>query len=187
VHLHHVRSLIDFHFGLIASSRTRTPGAAQLVDVHLDVLGNVAGQAFDFDLAADELEHAALLLDALRLALDDHRDRHLNHLVHRHAIEVGVQHFVGDRVELVSLDQHPRVAAAGQLQRDQGVGARFRVQNAQQRARVDRNRRRILCPVGGRAVEHRRHQPPTPRAPRFVLADRVPPCRFEYRFHVQNS
>ena len=42
----------------------------QLADVDLDVLGNVGRQALDLDLAADELEDAALLLDALRLALD---------------------------------------------------------------------------------------------------------------------
>ena len=43
----------------------------QLADVDLDVLRNVGRQALDLDLAADELEDAALLLDALRLALDD--------------------------------------------------------------------------------------------------------------------
>ena len=42
----------------------------QLADVDLDVLRNVARQALDLDLAPHELEDAALLLDALRLALD---------------------------------------------------------------------------------------------------------------------
>ena len=41
----------------------------QLGDVDVDVLGNVGRQALDHDLAADELEDAALLLDALRLAV----------------------------------------------------------------------------------------------------------------------
>ena len=36
--------------------------------------GMSAGQALDLDLAVDELEDAALLLHALRLALDDDRD-----------------------------------------------------------------------------------------------------------------
>ncbi len=65
----------------------------QLADVDLDVLRNVARQALDLDLAADELEDAALLLDALRLALDDDRNRDLEDAVHRDAVEVGVQHW----------------------------------------------------------------------------------------------
>ena len=39
----------------------------QLADVDDDVLGNVAGQALDSNLARDEVEDAALLLHALRL------------------------------------------------------------------------------------------------------------------------
>ncbi len=69
------------------------------------------GQALDLDLAPDELEHAALLLDALRLALHDHRDRHLKRAIHGHAIEIRVQHLVRDRIELVFLDEHARAAA----------------------------------------------------------------------------
>jgi hypothetical protein len=38
----------------------------QLGDVHFEAFGNVAGQTLDFDLALDEFEDAALLLDALR-------------------------------------------------------------------------------------------------------------------------
>ena len=45
----------------------------QLADVDVDVLGNVAGQHFDLDLAVDEVDDAALLLDALGLALEHDR------------------------------------------------------------------------------------------------------------------
>ena len=48
----------------------------ELADVHLDVLGNVGRETLDLDLAADELEEAALLLHALGLAFDDDRDGH---------------------------------------------------------------------------------------------------------------
>ena len=42
----------------------------QLADVDGDVLRDVARQALDLDLAVDEVDDAALLLDALRLALE---------------------------------------------------------------------------------------------------------------------
>ena len=72
-------SLTGFHFGLVGDvAHADALVQHQLADVDLDVLGNVARQALDLDLAADELEDAALLLDALRLALDDDRDRDLN-------------------------------------------------------------------------------------------------------------
>ena len=74
-------SLTGFHFGVgrdVAHADALVQH--QLADVDVDVLGNVAPAALDLDLAADELEDAALLLDALRLALDDHRDGHLQQL-----------------------------------------------------------------------------------------------------------
>ena len=71
------------------------------VDVHLDVVGDVGRQALDFDLAMNDVEDAALLFDALRLAVRDDRHLHADELVHRDAIEIGVQQFVGDRIELV--------------------------------------------------------------------------------------
>ncbi len=83
----------------------------QLADVDGDVLGNVTRQHFDLDLAIHEVDDATLLLDALGLALEDDRDRDRQHLVHRDLIEVGVEQLVIDRVELILLDQHARVAA----------------------------------------------------------------------------
>ena len=68
----------------------------QLRHVDVDVLGDVGRQALDLDLAAHELEDATLLLDALRLAPHVERDRHLDGTVHRDAIEVGVEHLVGE-------------------------------------------------------------------------------------------
>ena len=62
------------------------------------------------DLAMHEVDHAALGLDALGFAGQVHRHGDAQHLVHRHAIEVGVQQLVLDRMELVFLDQHARVA-----------------------------------------------------------------------------
>ena len=89
-------SLTGFHFGLVATSRTRTPWCSiSSLTSTSTCSGMSAGRHFDLDLAADELEDAALLLDALRLALDDDRDRDLKHLVHRDAVEVGVQHLRG--------------------------------------------------------------------------------------------
>ena len=64
-------SLTGLHVGLVATSRSADRLAEhQLGDVDLDVLGDVGRQALDLDLAVHEVEDAALLLDALRLALD---------------------------------------------------------------------------------------------------------------------
>ena len=115
----------------------------QLADVDLDVLRNIGRQTFDVDLAPDELEEAALLLDALGLAFDDHRNRDVDGAVHPDAVEVRVQQRVRDRIELVFLDQHARVAGAAKLQRDERVGPRLRVENLQERAGIDGNRRRV--------------------------------------------
>ena len=43
---------------------------AEVGDVHFDRVRNVAGQHFDDDFAMHEVEHAAVLLDAARLALE---------------------------------------------------------------------------------------------------------------------
>ena len=112
----------------------------ELADVHFDVVRNVGRQALDFDLAMHDVEHAALLLDALRLAL--RHDRHLDaeQLVHRDAIEVGVQQLVGDRIELILAHQHARVARAGHVQRDQRVRALLGAQNLRQHLRIDGDR-----------------------------------------------
>ena len=76
-------------------------------------------------------------------------------LVHRDAVEVGVQHLVGDRIELKILDQHARVARAGELQRDQRVGARLGVQNLEQRLGRHGDRRRLAAAL----VARRRARP----------------------------
>ena len=65
-----------------------------------------------------DVEHPALLLDALRLALRDDRHRDADDLVHRDAIEIGMQKFVRHRVELIFPHEHARVARARHVQRD---------------------------------------------------------------------
>ena len=64
--------------------------------------GNVGRQALHLDVAGDEVEDAALQLDAARLALEHDRHGDGDRLVHRQLIEVGVQQLVRDRIELVS-------------------------------------------------------------------------------------
>ena len=84
----------------------------QLGHVDGDVLGDVRWQTVDDQVAVDEVHDACLSLDALGLAGEADRDGHTNDLVHGHAIKVGVQHLVRDRVQQVLLDQHARVASA---------------------------------------------------------------------------
>ena len=143
----------------------------QLADVDVDVLRDVGRQTLDFDLAADEVDDAALLLDALRLALEDDRHRDREQLVHRDGVEVGVEQLVVDRIELVLLDQH--LAARRQaraFEPDQRVDAGLRVQDAQQHLRVDRDLRRLVL-LG--AVDDRGNAPRRAQAARLVLAAAV--------------
>jgi hypothetical protein len=152
-----------------------------LIDFHLDV----GRQTFDLDLAPDELEDTALLLDALRLALHEHRNRDANGTVHPDAIEVRVQNRVRDRIELKFLDQHAGIGRAAELQRDQGVGPRFGVENLEERPGIDGNRRGVAIPaLGAGAVHHGRHPPLAPRPPRFIFSERVSRFCFEYGFHI---
>ena len=72
------------------------------------------GEARHLDGAQQESEHAALLLDARRLA--DHVDRHLHRdlLVHPHRLEVDVDERVADRIVLeLAHDGRPRLGVAG--------------------------------------------------------------------------
>ena len=71
-----------------------------------------------------------------------------------------------DRIELVFLDEHARVAAV-ELQADQRVDARFRVQDPQQRLRIDGDLDRLAL-LG--AVDDGRNPSPRAQPPRLVLA-----------------
>ena len=134
-----------------------------------------------------EVDDAALLLDALRLALEDDRDRDGEQLVHRDRVEVGVEQLVVDRVELVLLDEHlaapPRL---GPFEPDQRVDAGVRVQDAQQHLRVDGDLGRLVL-LG--AVDDGRNAAGRAQAPRLVLAPAVSffsvQCCFHNQFQLQ--
>jgi len=87
---------------------------------------------------------------------------------------------VSDRIELEVLDEDAVVARARQFQRDQGVLARLRVQDLQQRLGLDRDRR---GPLAVAASERAGHLAAAARTPRFIFSERVTCLRFEYCFH----
>ena len=158
----------------------------QLADVDVDVLGNVGRQALHLDLAGHEIQQAALLLDARRLALDDDRHRHDDGLVHRELVEVGVQQLVRDGVELVVPDHHARFRAAIELEVDQRVGAGLGVKDAQHLLRIDRDRNPFgRLSILARAVDHGGDPPRPAEAPRLVLASTVALLRVECRVHLR--
>jgi hypothetical protein len=138
----------------------------QLADVDGDVLRNLGRQHLDLDLAVHEVDDASLLLDPLRLSLQHDGDGDGDGLVHRDLVEVGVEQLVIDGVELVLLDEHARVAAV-ELQADERVHARLRVQDPHQVLRVDGDLHRLAF-LG--PVEHRGNPPARAQASRFVLA-----------------
>ena len=61
-------------------------------------------QALDLDFAGDEVDEAALGLDAHGLAAVDDGDGDPDGLVHGDPDEVGMEELVGDRVDLQLLD-----------------------------------------------------------------------------------
>ncbi len=139
-------SVTGFHFGVGRAGRAReSTGAAQLADVHVDVLGDVRRQTLDLNLAGHEVEQAALQLHALGLALQQHRHGHDDRLVHRELVEVGVEQRVRDGIELIFLDEHLRSRAI-ELERDERVDAGVGVEDPQQRLRDRRSRRRLRAP-----------------------------------------
>ena len=101
-------SLVAFHFdpSVVQVADAHALVQHQLADVDRDVLRDVARQTLDLDLAVDEVDDAALLLDALGLALEHDRNRDGDRLVHRDLVEVGVEQLVVDRIDLVLLDEH---------------------------------------------------------------------------------
>ena len=130
-----------------------------------------AGQALDHDLAVHEVHDGALGLDALGFARQMDRHRELEQLVHRHAIEIGVEQLVVDGVQLVFADQHARVARAVELERDQRVDARIRMQDPHQLLRIDGQRLGLGL---GAAVQHGGNASLTPESSGFVAAKSIP-------------
>jgi hypothetical protein len=90
-----------------------------------------------------------------------------------------VEQLVLDRIHLVFLHEDARVGAV-ELQVDERVHARFRVQNAHQRLGIHRDR----CALSPAAVEDRRDESLRAQPPRLILAERFTLLCFEYCFHV---
>src|SRR5207237_10192268 len=63
---------------------------SEIAHVHVDTLGNVAGQTLDLDLTDDQLENSTIYFDASRFADDVNRHRHADRHVHTDSIEVCV-------------------------------------------------------------------------------------------------
>ena len=157
---------------------------AEIGDVDDDAVGNVRGQHFHFDFAMHEVEHAAVHLDAARFALE--RDRHgdLDLAIHVDAIEIRVQRMMRDRIELHVLREDARLGAAVDLEGDQRVEAGRRVEDAEERLRIDRHglgSRHIADLL--RAVDDRRKASGRAKAARFVLTLGVALGGVENCFH----
>jgi hypothetical protein len=177
-------SVIGFHLvPSVTSSRTRTASCRFSSVMSTSMCRNVRGQAFDVDVAGQEVDHPTLQLDATRLTLEHDRHRDHDRLVHRQRVEIGVEQAVRHRVELVLLHHDARLGALD-LQADERVGAAVRVQDAQQLLRIDRHGdtlRRLAIFLG--AVQHRRDAAGRTQPVRLVLAAPFSLHRFKRRFH----
>ena len=174
-------SLTAFHLPSVGRSRTRTPSCSiSSVTSTRDVLRNVGRQALDHDLAMHEVDDAALGLDALGLAGQVHRHGHAQDLVHRDAIEVGVQQLVRrPDASWYSLTSTRASRRAVDLQRDQRVDAdcECRIRSSAFGSTASDSAWR------GLAVEHRRNLALAAQAAGFVLAESIAADGFECRFH----
>src|SRR6185312_6203382 len=77
----------------------------QLRHIHVDVAGNVGGQALDFDFALYLVEDAALGFDAYRRTQKLDPDAHAQRLIQRDALHVDVDQLVLDGLAL-PVDDH---------------------------------------------------------------------------------
>ena len=99
-----------------------TCGRVQLRDVDDELGGDLVGGAGDVQLASDEVEQAAVDLDAHRRALQLDVDGHLDGLGHQHALEVDVQDAARDRVHLHLADHGvAALVGAGELKQEDRV------------------------------------------------------------------
>ena len=127
----------------VASTRSRSPGNvsalghrdvgqlervadAEIADVDVDVVDEGRRQAEDRDLVGRLLEHAAVELDAARLADQVDRRARLDRLVEPDREQVDVDHAIADRVELELLeDRGHRGLLTGDLHVEHGVAPRL--------------------------------------------------------------
>ena len=72
----------------------------QFAHIHIDVAGNVRGQALDFHFAQHLVQNAALGLDADRNAQQLDAYAHVQNLIERNALQVDVDQLVLDRLAL---------------------------------------------------------------------------------------
>ena len=139
----------------------------QAADIHVDVRGNIPGQALDLDFAQPLLPHATLVLHTGRYAVQHHGHLHQHGLVHGDALQVDVQQVALDRLILPVDDHglHPR--AALHVHVEDGVVAGLRVQDAQYLLGVELDGDRgLLGPV-----DHAGNLAGHAHAPRRILVE----------------
>src|SRR5208282_156078 len=136
-----------------------------LRDVHPEVIRNVAGKAFDLHLARHDLEHAALLLDAHRLAESTHRHADAHAHVFGHAQQVHVQQIAHHRVGQPVFEHGELLALSLELDVEQRVVSRLRAEQRRELMRIERQGHDLALP----AVEHSRHGPGAPQPPHGIL------------------
>src|SRR5260370_18061846 len=123
----------------------------QFGDVQFNRIGNVAGQALDFDFAPDLLQDATLRLHARGLADEGNGHVDLEFLVHRDSLQVNVRQRALDRLVLPVHD-HGLGALTIHRKVKHRVVPGSRMQNARHLPRINTDRDRLLA----RAINHGR-------------------------------
>src|SRR5262249_10332882 len=139
---------------------------AQVADIDVNTLRDVARQTFDFDLARDQFENSTINLHSSSLSSDVDRNGHSDRDVHRNAVEVGMQEAVLDGINLqIFQDRIPR-AGARDVELKNRFPSSFRTQHFLQCFWIHGNGN---IPALS-AVDNPRHQTLSTQPPRGILA-----------------
>jgi len=124
----------------------------QMADIDFNVFRNVRRKTLNLDFTQQLLEDAAFRLHAHRFALEHHRNRDGQLLIHRDALQIHVQQRPLDRL-ILPIDDHGLGLGAVEGEVEDGVVSGLGVQDTGDLARVDGDGKRLLSG----AIDHRRN------------------------------
>ena len=144
-------------------------------DVERELVRDLGRQALDLDLAGDEVEHAALVLDAVGHADDLDLDPHRHPLDQVDALEVDVQDAAVDGIDLQLADHGVVIVGAGMRSRK----IEFSVAPSRSMVTIERRSSCTFCGGRSSAVDDARHLAGGAQAAVGVLAAIGPRLYFE--------
>src|SRR5579862_3105528 len=158
-------------------ARTERLVEGEAADVGAEFRRDVTWQAFDFNFAFDDFEHAALDLHAARIAerVNWNLDAHAN--VHGDAEEIDMEQAAGDGID-EPVFENGRLMLAAEIDLKEGVVAALRAEDCANLFGIDRERERFALA----AVQHGGNFTSEAEAAGFVFAASFAVGCFDYDF-----